>query len=99
MDKKEIIERIQAIGSCEDDSSRLELLAQLQEGVTTNYDRLTELEGSNKQLSEDNETLRQANMKLFLRLGDKEVKDDPIEEKPKEKREFKNLFNEKGEIK
>jgi len=99
MDKTEFIKRIQAIGTCEDDSNRLELLAQLQEDATPDYDRLTELEGTNNQLSSDNENLRQANMKLFLRLGENKEKDDPIKDEPKEKREFKNLFNEKGEIK
>jgi flagellar biosynthesis/type III secretory pathway chaperone len=99
MDKKEFISRIQAIGNCEDNTSRLELLAQLQEDATPDYDRLTELETSNSQLSTDCETLRQANMKLFLRLGEhKEPDGKPLEEQ-KEKREFKNLFNEKGEIK
>lgn len=100
MDKKGFIERIQAIGQCTDDSERLELLAQLQQEGEQDYDRLTEVEGNNTQLSSDNEKLRQANMNLFLRLGERKEPEGKIEdEKEKVKRDFKDLFNEKGEIK
>lgn len=100
MDKVEFTNRITEIGTCEDDAQRRELLTQLQESVNSDYDRLTELETANAQLTSDNETLRGANMKLFLRIGDhKEPAHDPLPDEPKEKREFKNLFNEKGGIK
>lgn len=99
MDKVEINSRIQAIGQCEDATQRLELLTQLQEGLETDYDRLSDLETQNNQLSSDNEGLRSANMKLFLRIGEQRgPAKEPFEEE-KEKREFKNLFNEKGSIK
>lgn len=99
MDKVELTNRIQEIGTCEDNAQRLELLTQLRENLETDYDRLTNLEAQNNQLSSDNEDLRSANMKLFLRIGEhKAPVDDPLDE-PKEKREFKNLFNEKGIIK
>lgn len=99
MDKVTLINKIKAIGSCESDSDRLELLTQLQEECVQDYDRFSEIEQTNTQLSSDNETLRSANMKLFLRIGEKEPpKNDPLDD-GKEKREFKNLFNEKGEIK
>ena len=99
MDKVEINSRIQAIGQCEDETQRLELLTQLQEGLDTDYDRLSDLETQNNQLSSDNEELRAANMKLFLRIGEQRAPaKEPFEEE-KPKREFKNLFNEKGTIK
>lgn len=99
MDKVSLINKIKAIGSCENDSDRLELLTQLQEECVLDYDKLTELEKKNTELSSDNESLRSANMKLFLRIGEKEPpKDNPLDD-DKPKREFKNLFNEKGEIK
>ena len=54
----------------------------------------------------DNETLRDANMKLFLRVGaektDKERKDDIAglkKEEEKEKKNFDDLFDEKGGLK
>lgn len=99
MDKNKIINKITEIGQCEDDAQRRELLTQLQEDINTDYDHFGNLETANNQLTADNETLRSANMKLFLRIGDKSKtqKDEPGEEKPK--REFKNLFNEKGLIK
>lgn len=100
MDKVEINNRIQAIGQCEDDSQRLELLAQLQENLETDYERLTNLETQNSQLTSANEDLRSANMKLFLRIGEQRATHkDEFEEDEKPKREFKNLFNEKGTIK
>lgn len=100
MDKVTFQSRISEIGTCEDEATRRELLTQLQEEVNGDYDRLTELETTNSQLTSDNESLRSANMKLFLRVGDhKAGKSDSFEDEPKEKREFKNLFNEKGGIK
>ena len=99
MDKETLSARITEIGTCEDETQRRELLTQLQEEVNGDYDRLTELETTNSQLTSDNESLRSANMKLFLRIGDhKAQEDDPLGD-GKEKREFKNLFNEKGGIK
>ena len=99
MDKITVQNKIKEIGTCEDETQRRELLTQLEEAVSSDYDRLTELETTNETLNSDNESLRSANMKLFLRVGDhKAGGTDPIEE-PKEKREFKNLFNEKGGIK
>lgn len=99
MDKVTFQRKISEIGTCEDEAQRREMLTQLQEEVTGDYDRLTDLEATNNQLTSDNESLRSANMKLFLRVGDHKAQDnDPFEDK-KEKREFKNLFNEKGGIK
>lgn len=99
MDKVEINNRIQAIGQCEDVSQRLELLAKFQEDLEPDYERLTDLETQNSQLSSDNEDLRSANMKLFLRIGAQKGQDKDEFEDDKPKREFKNLFNEKGSIK
>lgn len=100
MDKQQLIQRIQAIGSCESDSDRLELLAQLQDETTADYDRLSQLEEENRQVTSDNEDLRSANMKLFKRLGEQKEPEDPIKnDDGKQKRKFNDLFNEKGELK
>ena len=98
MDKVTLQNRISEIGTCEDEATRRELLTQLQEDAIADYDRLTELETENNQLVSDNETLRSANMKLFLRVGDHKAHEDSFEDKTP-KREFKNLFNDKGGIK
>ena len=99
MDKEQFNSLIAQIGTCEDDAQRRELLAQLQESGSSDYDKITELETKNNQLNQDNETLRSANMQLFLRIGDhKEKQKDDGSDEPK-KRDFKDLFNEKGGIK
>lgn len=99
MDKNEFLSRIQAIGSCEDESQRRELLTQLQESAEQDYDERDTLRQTNEQLTTDNETLRSANMKLFLRIGDHKGTEQPGGMEEKQKREFKDLFNEKGELK
>lgn len=97
MDKATLINKIREIGQCEDSANRLELLTQLQEAASADYDRIETLEAQNTSLTSDNEDLRAANMKLFLRIGDHQT--PPDDDKGKEKREFKNLFDEKGRIK
>lgn len=100
MDKEQFLSKITEIGACEDDVARRELLAQLQEDAGKDYDEMASLRQTNETLSTDNETLRSANMKLFLRVGEQRTQEkNPELEKDKEKREFKNLFNEKGGIK
>ena len=99
MDKNKIINKITEIGQCEDDATRRELLTQLQEDINTDYDHFGEIETANTNLTNDNEKLRSANMKLFLRIGDHSTSKEDEAEDEKPKREFKNLFNEKGQIK
>lgn len=100
MDKDTLISRITEIGTCEDEAHRRELLTQLQDEASADYDRMTELETSNSNLTNDNEKLREANMKLFLRVGESgKGKIDPTTEPEPPKREFKDLFDEKGRIK
>ena len=100
MDKITFQNKISEIGTCEDEVQRRELLAQLQEEVVGDYDRLSDLETTNSQLTSDNETLRSANMKLFLRVGEHRApNNDKLPGEEKEKRDFKDLFNEKGAIK
>lgn len=103
--KDDFLSRITEIGSCEDDVQRRELLSQLSEEAGKDYDNLATLEATNRTLSDDNEKLRSANMKLFLRVGEskdpaEKVKDETgIKEGDKTKRSFDNLFNEKGVLK
>lgn len=105
MQKQEFIDAITQIGLCEDETERRELLATLRESAEKDYDTLSQLSESNEQLTKDNETLRDANMKLFLRVGSEKTDSDRkkdetgIDNPPPTKRDFSELFNEKGEIK
>ena len=105
MQKQDFLNKITEIGKCEDDVQRRELLSQLSEEASKDYDNLATLLATNATLTNDNETLRQANMKLFLRVGEERNPDDKrknetgVDDKGKEKRSFDNLFNEKGGLK
>ena len=98
--KQEFLDRIQAIGACEDDVERRTLLADLSADGAGIYDEFDTAETARKTAEADNEKLRAANMKLFLRVGDHKEPEQPADpEPPKEKRKFENLFNAKGDIK
>lgn len=56
-----------------------------------------------QRLTKDNETLRQVNTKLFLKVGTPTEKvtppvDEPTPAPPTETLTYENLFNEKGEL-
>ena len=105
MKKQELIDKIKAIGTCEDDVTRRTLLAELEDESGKDYDDLERLQTENQNLTSANETLREANMKLFLRVGesktDKEKKEDEtgIKDTEKKRRSFDDLFDEKGGLK
>ena len=103
MDKEILINKITEIGTCNDDAIRRELLATFQEDLCKDYDEHTSIREANVQLTSDNEALRSANMKLFLRVGEQKSAEEIAKEKgfeePDKKLEFKDLFDEKGNIK
>ena len=105
MDKESLIARINEIGTCEDDVRRRELLTELQEEAEKDYDERSSLITDNETLVKDNEKLRTANMKLFLKIGEpktpEEIAKAKGEEIPpsEEKMDFKDLFDEKGNLK
>lgn len=100
MDKQAFLNKIAEIGTCEDDVARRTLLTELSDEATPIFDDLNSLTEQNNNLTTDNETLRQANMKLFLKVGEQKTPDiEQVQGAPKEKRKFEDLFNEKGEIK
>lgn len=101
MDRVTFTERITEIGTCEDEATRRDLLATLQEEVCSDYDTHAELVASHEKLTKDNESLKEANMRLFLKIGDttKEKTDPELDPEKTEKLDFKNLFDEKGNIK
>ena len=105
MPREEILAQITAIGTCESEAERRDMLAGLSDEVTAAFDSIDTLTQTNASLTNDNESLRSANMRLFLRLG--EQKDDKerfkdetgLDDKKQEKRKFEDLFNEKGGLK
>ena len=104
MGRDEILSMIDAIGTCEDEAERRRMLNEMRDGVGEVFDQNENLTSQNSELATANETLRSANTDLFLQLGTRRNSRDSIatdtgEEPPKEKRNFENLFNEKGEIK
>ena len=98
MTKQQFLDKITEIGTCEDEATRRELLATLSEDGGAIYDAFDTAEAARATAVADNEKLREANMKLFLRVGDhKEPEPAPKENTPELK--YEDLFNEKGELK
>lgn len=76
MDKATFIEKVQKIGTCENQDDRLTLLTELSDEVSKDYDHIETL---NKSLSETQENLKKAqekNMEFFLRLNDQKTAED-----------------------
>ncbi len=102
MQKQDFLNYITKIGSCESEVDRRELLAQLGEEASKDYDDFATLTETNKTLTADNETLRNANMKLFLRVGGAKEEQPNGHDNPQNNDTnltYENLFNEKGELK
>ena len=104
MDKQAFLDRITEIGTCDDDVQRRTLLAELSEESEKVFDAFASATETSTNLAADNEKLRAANMKLFLRVGEAKdqgevEKDRTGLEQPKEKLKFEDLFNEKGGLK
>lgn len=97
MNKEDFLSSITDIGSLEDMTEVRTKLTELSDEVASVFDLNSELSEKNTKLDEDNEKLRSANMQLFLKVGGQKKPED-LGEEPKEKKSFKNLFNEKGEI-
>lgn len=105
MQREEFINRITEIGANEDIAIIRQQLTELSDVVAADYQQHETTQQQNATLQQDNETLRAANMKLFLQVGESKTKEEQIKDqtgidtqKPV-KREFKNLFNDKGELK
>ena len=99
MNKAEFTERCQAIGTCEDETQRRDLLAQLIADGEKDYDDHAAAVTAKDQALADNEALRAANMRLFLQVGERREPDVDPTKQPPEKRTYNNLFDEKGRLK
>lgn len=112
MDKATFLKKIKEIGTCEDDAQRRTLLAEINDEVSNVFDEnetlkteKEDLSTINEQYKNDCETLRQANMKLFLRVGNDKTEQQQNEDSTGIKtpevsnKSFEDLFNEKGGLK
>ena len=100
MKKEEMLKFIKDIGTCQDEAQRRTLLSDFETGLSQDYDTLQQTTEQNEQYRLDMENLRQANMKLFLRVGEQNKEPD----KPEATNTFKDLkyedlFNEQGGLK
>lgn len=69
MDKEQFLEKIKELGTCDDEVERRSILASVSDEVSKVYDANKELTETNTKYVEDMESLRQANMDLFKRIG------------------------------
>ena len=106
MKKEEFLEQIKTIGSLDSAEEIRTHLTELSASVEADYDEREQLREQVTGYQSDNEKLRQANMKLFLRVGadktDEEIEKEKTgieKEEEKEPRKFDDLFDEKGRLK
>lgn len=103
---RQLIQKIVALATPENQATMTELLTQLSddyEQVTTNIEDLT---ARNTTLTTNNETLRAVNAKLFLKVGETDKinqsqnvsRETPPAEEPEETLTYEALFNEKGDL-
>lgn len=83
-----------------DEGKISDLLSQLSEGFQTALAEREEMENNLNSTLKDNESLRDANMKLFLRVGidSKEKEKETISNDEEEILQYETLFSEKGEL-
>lgn len=80
--------------------TRDDLLTKITDAFGSAYDDLDKVTIAKDELIKNNESLRAANMELFIKVGTKpEETPQPEEEEKPTKLDFKDLFNEKGELK
>lgn len=102
MTKEEHTQAIQDIRKLvnDDDGKITELLTNLSDDYGKILAENSDFQLKNEKLKNDNEKLRDTNMRLFLKVGSpKEESEEKPEEKEEEKLTFENLFDEKGELK
>ena len=102
MDKKAIEERLKAIGECSSIEEARSLIIDFQKEVLQDYDDHEKVLAERETFKNENESLRQANMKLFLQIGSTEdnKQEKPIkEETDPDNLTYDNLFNEEEELK
>ena len=104
MDRNELLDVINNIGTCEDEGERRTMLDSLRDEINGVYDENENLTSRNDELVKANENLRSTNMDMFLQLGEQKSKKEVIKNETgsdgePETKKFEDLFNEKGELK
>ena len=104
MTKQEYTERLQQISQCQDEGERTELIASMIEDGGADYDSLASVTADRDRLLHDNDSLLESNNRLLLRVGTHDGNGNPSPAQPNPnnppaKKEFKDLFDEKGGIK
>lgn len=101
MTKEEHTQAIQDIRKLvnDDDGKITELLTNLSDDYGKILAENSDYKLKNEKLTNDNDKLRDTNMRLFLKVGTTEKEEEEPEEKEEEKLTFENLFDEKGDLK
>jgi len=103
-DHKKIINEI--LNSLDDQGKVSELLVKLEDDNSILEDKHLEASTKIDSLIENNESLRSANNKLFIRLGAEEAQKQPFDDptptdqtdQTEDNLKFEDLFNSKGEL-
>lgn len=83
-----------------DEGKVAEMLSDLSDAFNAEVSVKETIINENENLKAANESLRESNMKLFLKVGvQTDSETESIRKEEPKKLEFKDLFNEKGEIK
>lgn len=101
MNRDEVMQMITDIGTIENEAERRAKLTTLTDEVKGLFDSNDNLTASNQKFETDNKKLQEYNMQLFLRVGggNKQKQEETATEAHDLNLEFKDLFNEKGELK
>ena len=99
MNRAEFTERLQAIGTEEDEAQRRDMIAQLIEDGGADYDDHAAAVVARDTALNQVEELQAANKRLFLRIGARTEPDVNPNDNPPEARKYNDLFNEKGGLK
>jgi regulator of replication initiation timing len=93
MDKDLFIEKIKEAGLSEDMIKVRGILAEIQDEVSKVYDESVTMKETLTKQNEDMESLRQANMDLFKKIGSREKPDETgiKQEEPKVYESYENL--------
>lgn len=82
-----------------DDGAISNLLADLSDDYGVLLSKIDEITLQNEKLKNDNDNLRDSNMRLFLRVGKTPEPEESGKVEEPEKRTYENLFDEKGDLK
>ena len=102
MTRDEFLQKLTDMGTKEDITDIRTEITSLHDEVNNLYDENDNLNNLKTKYEEEIEKLKNANMQLFLKVGNKDKPDieaPKTDEEEKEPRKFEDLFNEKGLIK